>query len=532
MLASKSLGALSFVDPAWNVANAQFLGANQNSFYVGGQDNISNDVFFKSDGLKMYVVGASDLKIYEYNLSTAWNVATAVFLQSFSVSSQEASPQAVFFKPDGTKMYIVGSNGDDVNEYDLSTAWDISTAIYLQVFSVATQETFPTGLFFKPDGLTMYVVGNASDSVHEYTLSTAWDISTATFLQSFSVSAQEINPTGLFFKPDGTKMYIVGSNGDDVNEYTLSTAWDISTASFVQVFSVSAQDTTPQGVFFKDDGTIMYVLGRTNPVIYQYQLSTAWDISTATFSMPTTKYFNVATQENVPEDLFFKPDGTKMYIIGSGTDRVQEYDLSSAWAISTATFLQFFSVSTQDIVPTALFFKPDGTKMYMLGAVGQDVNEYNLSTAWDISTTTYLQNFSVATQETTPRGIFFKLDGTKMYIVGSSGDEVNEYDLSTAWDISTSSFLQLFSISSQESNPSGIFFRPDGTKMYVVGETGDDVNEYSLSTPWNITTATFVRLFSFIQQTLNPTGIFFRETGLQMYVISLTSDAIWEYDLV
>jgi hypothetical protein len=100
--------------------------------------------------------------------------------------------------------------------------------------------------------------------------------------------------------------------------------------------------------------------------------------------------------------------------------------------------------------------------------------------AWDISTASYLQNFSVAAQETVPRDLFFKPDGTKMYIVGSSGDDVNEYDLSTAWDISTASYLQNFSVAAQETIPSGLFFKPDGTKMYIVGFSGDAVNEYDL----------------------------------------------------
>ena len=34
---------------------------------------------------------------------------------------------------------------------------------------------------------------------------------------------------------DGTKMYIVGSSGDSVESWTLSTAWDISTGSYDSV---------------------------------------------------------------------------------------------------------------------------------------------------------------------------------------------------------------------------------------------------------------------------------------------------------
>jgi hypothetical protein len=53
-----------------------------------------------------------------------------------------------------------------------------------------------------------------------------------------SVSAQETQPDDVAFNTDGTKMFIVGRNGDDVNEYTLSTGFDVSTASFIDSFSV------------------------------------------------------------------------------------------------------------------------------------------------------------------------------------------------------------------------------------------------------------------------------------------------------
>jgi DNA-binding beta-propeller fold protein YncE len=253
----------------------------------------------------------------------AWRLYGARYFQNFSVAAQEVSPQGIFFKPDGTKMYIVGSAGVDVNEYDLSLAWDVSTAVYLQNFSVFPQGTSPLGIFFKPDGTKMYIVVASDDDVNEYDLSSAWDVSTAVYLQNFSIAAQEVSPQGIFFKPDGTKMYIIGANGDDVNEYDLSSAWDVSTSVFLQNFSVAAQDTVPTGIFFK-------------------------------------------------------PDGTKMYIVGSAGVDVNEYDLSLAWDVSTSVFLQNFSVAAQDTVPTDIFFKPDGTKMYIVGSSGRDVNEYNL----------------------------------------------------------------------------------------------------------------------------------------------------------
>jgi len=516
-----------FIDDGYDLANAEPPAYGR--FSVASEETVPMGIFFKPDGTKMYVIGRIGDDVNEYDLSTAWDITSASYLQNFSVSAQETSPSGIFFKPDGLKMYVIGATGYDVNEYDLSTAWDITSASYLQNFSVSAQDTSPQGIFFKPDGTKMYILGATGDDVNEYDLSTAWDITSASYLQNFSVTAQETSPSGIFFKPDGTKMYVIGNIGDDVNEYDLSTAWDVTSASYLQNFSVAAQATSPSGIFFKPDGTKMYVIGYTGDAVYSYTLSTAWDVSAASFDFPTEGYFSVAAQELSPTGIFFKPDGTKMYVIGYTGDDVNEYNLSTAWDITSASYLQNFSVSAQETNPTGIFFKPDGLKMYIIGQVGDDVNEYDLSTAWDVSSASYLQNFSVAAQEIVPSGIFFKPDGLKMYIIGQSGDDVNEYDLSTAWDITSASYLQNFSVAAQETFPQGLFFKPDGTKMYVIGQSGDDVNEYDLSTAWDVSSASYLQNFSVAAQETFPQGLFFKPDGTKMYVIGYTGDAVWQY---
>jgi len=260
----------------------------------------------------------------------AWDISTAVYLQEFSVAAKEINPTGIFFKPDGTKMYTIGYDGDTVDEYDLSTAWDVSTAVYLQEFSVAAKELTSTGLFFKQDGTKMYTIGFNGDTVDEYDLGTAWDVSTAVYLQEFSVAAKEANPEGVFFKPDGTKMYTIGLNGDTVDEYDLGTAWDVSTAVYLQEFSVAAKETAPRDVFFKPDGTKMYTIGSFGDTVDEYDLGTAWDVSTAVY----LQEFSVAAKETGPQGVFFKSDGTKMYTIGYIGKTVDEYDLAAAAAVA------------------------------------------------------------------------------------------------------------------------------------------------------------------------------------------------------
>ena len=88
----------------------------------------------------------------------------------------------------------------------------------------------------------MFVVGNGGDEINEYSLSTAFNISTASYVQNFSVQSQALSTQGITFNNDGTKMYVVDQTDADVNEYSLSTAFDVSTASYVQLFSVALQE--------------------------------------------------------------------------------------------------------------------------------------------------------------------------------------------------------------------------------------------------------------------------------------------------
>ena len=156
------------------------------------------------------------------------------------------------------KLYITGNANNKVFQYDLSTAWDLSTASYANK-SLATQGNGPIEPFIRSNG-TDFVLDINDDAVYQYTLSTANDISTASYAsKSGSVASQEANPTCLTFSSDRSKMFVGGQSGDDINQYTLSTAWDVSTASFDNlVFDTSSQSVNPAGIDLKPDDTDIY----------------------------------------------------------------------------------------------------------------------------------------------------------------------------------------------------------------------------------------------------------------------------------
>ena len=244
--------------------------------------------------------------------------------------------------------------------------------------SVSTEDTSPGGIVFKPDGTKMYVTGSANNSVYQYTLSTAWDLDTASYDSvSYDITAQDGSPTGVSFKPDGTKMYIVGTTNDSVYQYTLSTAWDVGTASYDSVsFSTASEDTDPDGLFIREDGTKMYIAGDTGNSIYQYTLATAWDLSTASYD---SVFYDVSTQVTGPTDVFFRPDGTYMYVPGYDNQKVTAYALSTAWDVSTASYHDDYVVSN---FPHGIFFKPKGDIMFVMDSQQEAAIEHSTSRAF------------------------------------------------------------------------------------------------------------------------------------------------------
>lgn len=202
----------------------------------------------------------------------------------------------------------------------VAVSWtvDLSNVTYDSVsFSTASQDINNCTFGFNLDGTKMYAVGNASDSVYQYTLSTALDVSTASYDSvSFSLSGLQNLPLGGTFNADGTKMYTVGTSSDSVLQHSLSTAFDLSTASYDNVsFSMASQDTVPFSVRFNTDGTKMYVSGSSNDSVYQYSLSTGFDLSTASYDNVSV---SVSSQTTSPKELFFSADGKKMYVASYG----------------------------------------------------------------------------------------------------------------------------------------------------------------------------------------------------------------------
>ena len=427
----------------------------------------------------------------------------------------------------------------------------------------------------------MFIVWSSLDIVQEYSLSSAYNISTATSGSSFSVASQDAAPQGVAFSTNGTKMFVLGVSNDRVYQYSIGASYiptgyqpvhttsSIDTTYWTDINSMTADQAAGDGNIYyaisTDDRTTWTVIDNTdgerdivrnNAGTWQYNsngtyasetwvngatntelatLAEAMEGAVGGYHLANASYdsvsFNSSGQTILPIGLVFNNDGTKMFIADYSGQDINEYTLSSAFDITTASFVDSFNVSSQETQPLGMAFNTGGTKMFVVGLTGADVNEYTLSTGFDVSTASFVDSFSVSAQDTQPAGVKFNTDGTKMFVVGYTNDVVYEYNLSTGFDVSSSSFVDSFSVSAQAVLPIDLAFNPEGTSMFIVDYTGQDVNEYSLSTAFDISSASFVRNFSVSSQDTQPRSVAFNENGSKMFLLGSTNYSVYQYSI-
>jgi len=278
-------------------------------------------------------------------------------------------------------------------------------------------------------------------------------------------------------------------------EFALGTPYDASTISFTNANTLvrgNAEDanqyglSTIEGFCFNNNGTKAYAVDSFHARVIQYTLTSAYDVTTLLYS----KELDISVRGTTPVAITFNNDGTKMYIIENGGNavaspqiaagKIDEYAVSSAYDIATATYTDSLDVSSQDANMKDLYFNDvargavdAGKLLFVVGDDGNDVNEYLLTTAYDISTASFVDAYVTTSEDASPRAIAFDNDGDKLFVIGADGNSFNQYPLVTGFDISTTQAVTSETVMRTNNiQPKGFSFNNDGTKMFVVGIGG------------------------------------------------------------
>ena len=296
--------------------------------------------------------------------------------------SQSFTINGIDFNQDGTKVFVLyhqlrdGTNNPRfVDEYNLSTAFDISTAVYAGD-SERCELDDGTGnssdkrrifdLKFTNDGLSFFhTVGNAGDNdldlqaVHRYDLTSPFDISTCAFandttdlnhddLQNGSNAGDHLGAKkqnraqGVHINDDGTKLFVamadtsgtLGASPDRILEYNFSTPFDLSTISLVLNAGIEIPHATAQNIMnleFSANGKRLFVTSHNTSTVVQISLNKPYD--TSSFNIDGSANLNDLSALNQLRTITFTNNGLKMFIGNDQSDsnpsgdNIFEFDL-------------------------------------------------------------------------------------------------------------------------------------------------------------------------------------------------------------
>ena len=282
------------------------------------------------------------------------------------------------------------------------------------------------------------------------------------FQQSKILSTDVPGVRGINFKPDGSIMYItnrVANQDAYIVQYSLSTPFDISTATRTfddgagTKLTCSTDMKLPHAIEFKPDGTRMFITtnkdhgsGKPGVAVYQFKLTTAWDTST----LDCEKIYEVDITGSDNEDqvrtITFKPDGTRMFVGGKDQDQIREYILTTPFDLRSGVSVGSLSASLANSSDTSMRniqLHSDGTILYVAGDGNNNMHKYTLSTPWDITTISSTSTeYDLGDRVRGMRGFIFTANFTKLFVTNdidpSGANTIFEYSLDCAGTITCS----------------------------------------------------------------------------------------------
>jgi hypothetical protein len=181
---------------------------------------------WNADGTALIIPNYGNATIRKYaNSGTAYNPnsggdLTTTHSETFTFTPGQ--PRSIDIHPDGTKMWVISNTtGRDIYEVNMSTAYDLTTASMGNEYEPAQADML--SMRFSPDGYKYYALALTTGVIHEYTVSTQWDISTSSYTSRSLDVSNSRSPIDFIISPDGTKMIILyfSTSLSEVGYYTI-----------------------------------------------------------------------------------------------------------------------------------------------------------------------------------------------------------------------------------------------------------------------------------------------------------------------
>lgn len=246
---------------------------NANQFLAGNCYGMN----ISRDGKWFYFFIDSGEVVYK-NIATPWKeseVTAPIFL------NVDTALSSFMFNDNGTKFFTYSYTTKLIKEYELSSAWDVTTRVYNRQIELINATVLDSTSRLRFSFCGKYIYANKSVSgtiyVYQYTLGTAWDISTISYTGFKSFAKSNYRAVDLQISLDGANIFLLegyGTYDTYIVSYALSTAYDITTMSTSGSGKLSyGGEDAPLSMCIPIDGSCTYHIGNTEKKVIRAILS-------------------------------------------------------------------------------------------------------------------------------------------------------------------------------------------------------------------------------------------------------------------
>ena len=440
-------------------------------------------------------MGAKHDDLHEITLGTAYDLSTYddTTVVVWDISSLDARACGITFNNDGTKLFISGFTDSTIIEVPLSTAYSIAETSRgtPEEYSVFANDRLPRDVDFNSDGTKMYIISGHGKDLSEYTLNTAFDLSEGfTHKGSYDVSSEDNEPFAIEFSNDGTKMFMLGyENSDSVHEYSLTTAFEINNTAPTLSSSSPSDGASSVGV---NDNIVLTFSEVVDAESGNILIKKSSDDSTVeTISVTGTKVSGSGSTE-ITINPSTTLDGDTGYYITIASTAFDDVDSADYPGISSSTALNF---TTETIASEASDPFEDKTVVALVEAQTKMPKRIVKNVSIPIfNRLQWMRNYN-EDRELFSQGIKFKFSDPKIASIAkvvpaalTDDEEVEEEEINTTWSFWSEGSVSIGRVGdtnashSKDINTKGITIGVDNKVSdrylygYTIRYTKDDVD--------------------------------------------------------
>ncbi len=249
-------------------------------------------------------------------------------------------------------------------------------------------------------------------------------------------------------------------------------------------------------------------------------------------------FSDLAAQDLTPEEIERKQLVRQQYIKKGFLQSVDPptFSQSSSFLLTEAWFTGK-SMNSVSVNSRANDISSDGTRFYVVGREDEHIVEYGLSEPWDISTAEYLRELDVSNElratedrESAPHGIYFrKNDGMKMWLMNRT--EIWEYTLSDPWNVTSAEVTGRADLIDFVIRGHDIDFRPDGRVLYIDDRELQAVLQFNLEIPWDVATLNLDFVLDISEVEVEIRGTQFSSDGHKVFFMDTGREDVLEYNV-